>query len=502
MITARQVAADVLNRSRSRDGFAAELIDAALNAAKLSAQDRRFVTQLVFGVIRRAGTLDALLKPFMHIPAHAVQPRVWDVLRLGAFQLTFLTHVPRHAAVNETVELAPYVGAVKAKGFVNGVMRRVSELVTDEFTEKAGAGAVPVDFSPSPLAGAGGAASPPGAGEPAQRGAAPPFLESSAPPASKSRPPSPARGAGTAPRYRKLSRPVLPDPASRPALYFSAAFSFPQWLANRWLERYGPEECSRLGFWFNAPPPLWVRVSKLRESRESYRIRLAAALIEADPGGHPQSLRFAEHHAIRDLPGYAEGDFAVQDHSSMLVASALGVQPGMRVLDACAAPGGKATHLMELMDNRGSVTACDVDAKRLETVAALAQRLKLGGIETVTLKEGAEFPPGPFDAALVDVPCSNTGVLGRRPEVRWRLKPNELEHLVRLQTKLLILACERVKPGGAVVYSTCSIEPEENEGVVKAVCRGMRSVSLEAEHRAVPGHPSDGGYWARLRRAK
>ncbi|MBY0457768.1 MAG: hypothetical protein K2V38_10555 [Gemmataceae bacterium] len=460
-ITARQVAADVLNRSRSRDGFAAELVDDALATANLSPQDRRFVTQLVFGVIRRAGTLDAVLKPFIHLPAHAVQPRVWDVLRLGAFQLTFLTHVPKHAAVNESVELAPYVGAVKAKGFVNGVLRRVAELVTDDFVERPGADAVPIDFSPSPLA-----------------------------------------GEGPKPRFRRLAKPVLPDPIADPAAYFAAAFSFPPWLANRWLDRHGPDECVRLGFWFNSPPPLWIRVNKLHTSRENYRLALAAQLIDADPGEHPQSLRFPEHHSIRELPGYAGGDFAVQDHASMLVASALGVKPGMNVLDACAAPGGKTTHLAELMDNRGKITACDIDPKRLETVTALCHRMQVRGVETVLLKEEDEFPPGPYDAALVDVPCSNTGVLGRRPEVRWRLKPNEFDHLIRLQTKLLIQSAVRLKPGGAVVYSTCSIEPDENEDVVTSVCRGLRNMTLEAQHHAVPGRPSDGGYWARLRKAK
>src|SRR6187200_748927 len=118
MTTARAVAVDVLHRSRSREGFAAELVDRF--AAPLSSLDRRFVTQLVFGVLRRRGTLDALLKPYVKLPHHAVEPRVWDVLHLGAFQLAFLTHVPRHAAVNETVELAAHVGSPKAKGFVNG----------------------------------------------------------------------------------------------------------------------------------------------------------------------------------------------------------------------------------------------------------------------------------------------------------------------------------------------------------------------------------------------
>jgi 16S rRNA (cytosine967-C5)-methyltransferase len=278
-----------------------------------------------------------------------------------------------------------------------------------------------------------------------------------------------------------------------------AGFSWPRWLAKRWHDRYGAWEAARLGFWFNAPPPLWVRVNKLRTDRESYRLQLAAALIDAEPGEHPQSLRFAEHHPVRDLPGYADGDFAVQDHSSMLVASAVAPQPGNRVLDLCAAPGGKTTHLAELADNRARIVACDADPKRLETVTALCQRLGIKGVETVVLNEHAEPPPGPFDAALVDVPCSNTGVLGRRPEVRWRLKPTEFEYLIRLQTKLLLQAIDRVKPGGVVVYSTCSIEPDENEGVVAAVRRGIPALKLEAEHHAIPGRPSDGGYWARLR---
>ena len=457
-ITARELAADVLHRSRSHDAFATELIDDAVTRSGITPQDRRFLTQLVFGVIRRAGTLDALLKPFIKIPHHAVQPRVWDALHLGAFQLAFLTGVPTHAAVNETVELANHIGSPQAKGFINRLMRRVSELVTDDFTDKPAADAVPVDWAPN-------------VGEGKSTG-----------------------------RYRKLTRPILPNPATAPADYFAQAFSFPKWLADLWHTRFSPEECIRLGFWFNAPPPLWIRVNRLHGDREAYRIRLTAGLIESETGEHPQSLRFPEHHPIRALPGYDEGDFAVQDHSSMLVASALNTQPGMRVLDLCAAPGGKTTHLAELMDNRGFITACDTDPRRLETVTTLAQRLRIKGIRTVTMPENGEPPPGPFDAALVDAPCSNTGVLGRRPEVRWRLKPTELQYLIRLQTRLLFSAIDRVKSGGLIVYSTCSIEPAENDGVVKAVMQGMRNLKLEAEHHAIPGKPSDGGYWARLRK--
>jgi len=470
MITARQIAADVLDRSRAHNAFAAELIDDAVSSANISPQDRRFLTQLVFGVIRRRGTLDALLRPYVKLPFHAVQPRVWDVLHLGAFQLAFLTHVPKHAAVNEAVELADYVGSRQAKGFVNGVLRRVSELVTDDFVEKPAADAMPFDGNPGTL--------------PADAVGLPDTDIS----------PKPNQ-------FRKLTQPVLPDPVAAPDEYLAAGFSLPKWLADRWLSRFGVDECTRLGFWFNAPPPLWIRTNKLHNDRETYRLRLAAQLIEVETGEHPQSLRFPEHHPIRALPGYDDGDFAVQDHSSMLVASALNVQPGMRVLDLCAAPGGKATHIAELMENRGMVTACDTDPRRLNTVVALCQRLKIKGVRPSLVPENGDPPQGPFDAALVDAPCSNTGVLGRRPEVRWRLKPTEFQFLVRLQTRLLFQALERVKMGGVVVYSTCSIEPDENEGVVKAVCRGMRGLKVEAEHHAIPGKPSDGGYWARLRKS-
>ncbi|MCS6852236.1 MAG: hypothetical protein NZ700_13820 [Gemmataceae bacterium] len=443
---ARLAAARILGRCRQHHAFAQEVLDQDLHAVDLSPADRRLTTQLVYGVLRRRRTVDALLQAVVRRPRHLVEARLWELLRLGAYQLALLTQVPPHAAIFETVELAGALGRPKAKGFLNGILRAVSRLVTDEYRDSPSADSIPMEAG----------------------------------------------------RYRCLRQPVLPAPAEHPVEYLAVGFSWPRWLAARWWERYGWEECLRLGFWFAGPAPLWLRSNPLRIEREALLAALAEAGVAASAGSHPQSVRLAEHAAIRELPGYDQGWFTVQDESAMWVATALDPPPGSRVLDLCAAPGGKTTHLAELMGNQGRIVACEPDAGRLARLEELCRRLGIGIVEPTLLQD--EPPPGPFDAVLVDVPCSNTGVLGRRPEVRDRLKPDDFRRLVPLQTKLLLQAAERVRPGGAVVYSTCSIEPAENQAVVQVVCSALTDMVLEAEERQVPGQPADGGYWARLRR--
>lgn len=449
MTDARSLAISALTLARRKKAFASDMLDDVFGARPaVSAQDRRLATNLVLGVTRRRATLDAIIEPFVNRPLFNIEPPVLDVLHLGAYQLVFLDGIPPHAAVHETVELANAIARPAVKGFFNGVLRRVSETVTDEMVTKLDRDTVPLDAE--------------------------------------------------IPKYRKLRQPVFPV-LGTPS-FLAAAFSWPRWLAERWLPRFGFEECCRLGFHFNAPPPLWLRVNKRQTNRENYRLQLIAGLMDAEPGEHPQSLKLLNSASVIDLPGYEDGDFAVQDHASMLVASAVGVRPGMRVLDLCAAPGGKTTHLAELMGDRGEIVACDIDIARLKTIESLAERLKLTCIRTTLLAKFEEPPAGPFDAALVDVPCSNSGVLGRRADVRWRFQPKEFEHLRQLQSRLLHAAAERVKPGGTIVYSTCSIEPEENEAIVQAVAERL-NLRVAEDHYSIPGEPSDGGYWARLRKA-
>jgi 16S rRNA (cytosine967-C5)-methyltransferase len=447
--TARTVALQVLLDCRRHDAFIQEILDKHLSRSSLPAADRRLATQLAYGVLRRRGTLDALLRLAVSRRPDQVEPWLWEALRLGVFQLTLLSQVPPHAAIFETVELASAFARPRAKGFLNGVLRAVAGLLTADAADGPAANALPLEHG----------------------------------------------------SYRKLSRPVLPDPAADPVEYLAAGFALPRWLAGRWLERWGWDECLRLGFWLAGPAPLWLRCNTLRTDRAKCLQALAEAGIRAEPGDYAQAIRLLEPANVRELPGYEQGWLTVQDQSAMHVGAAVAPTPGSQVLDMCAAPGGKTTHLAELMHNQGRIVACDVDDRRLRTLTDLCARLGVGVAESVRLhpERNGGPPAGPFDAVLVDVPCSNTGVLGRRPEARWRLRPGDFGHLVRLQSKLLLQAGERVRPGGAVVYSTCSVEPEENQQVVRTVLQGMPMLVLEEEQEQTPGRPADGGYWARLR---
>jgi 16S rRNA (cytosine967-C5)-methyltransferase len=443
--TAREVALQILLACRRRDGFVQEILNHHLSTSSLSGPDRRLTAQLTYGVLRRRATLDALLKPLIARPLGPGKEAVQEALRLGTFQLALLTHIPAHAAVHETVELVPK----GLRPLANAILRNVSRLLTAEFSDQPAADALPL-----------------------------------------------AEG-----RYRRLAKPVLPVPADDPVEYLASAFALPAWLVRRWLERLGWDECVRLGFWFAQAPPLWLRVNTLRTDRPAVLAALSAAGIEAAPGEHPQAIRLEGHAQVRELPGFAEGSFAVQDVSAMGVASALAPEPGDTVLDLCAAPGSKTTHLAALMENHGRIIACDIDVGRLQTLQDLAQRLGVTIVQPHRLdpRKNEEPPAGPYGAILVDAPCSNTGVLGRRPEVRWRLRPTDLSELVQLQTKLLQWAAEHLKPGGKLVYSTCSIEPEENQLVVATLLRQRPDLVVEGQEDYRPGLPADGGFWMRLR---
>ena len=268
---------------------------------------------------------------------------------------------------------------------------------------------------------------------------------------------------------RSLTR--APGAPPLPASEVEAAglrWSFPDWIAARWIARYGREEAHALMAAMNERPPVALRANTLRVTRDALSARLVQEeLAEVRPSTLVPEALVLKRGTVGSWRAFADGDFAVQDEASMIVARLVGARPGEQVLDACAAPGTKATHLAQMMDDRGGIVAVDPQAARLALLERAATRLGITIVETRvgTVASHAARWPGRFDRVLVDAPCSNLGVLRRNPEVKWRRTEADLGQLQSRQRSILEAAATTARPGGTLVYATCSLEPEENEEV-------------------------------------
>jgi len=263
-----------------------------------------------------------------------------------------------------------------------------------------------------------------------------------------------------------------PDPAEDPLLYLEIFHSHPRWMLARWLARYGFANTVKLCEFNNRPADLWIRANTLKNDREALLKRLADEGCTAQKSRKtPEGLLLQTPVALSRLPAFQEGLCTVQDESSMLAAHLLRPQPGQTVLDVCAGPGGKTTHLAQLMENRGSITACDIHEHRLRLIEENARRLGVTIIRTVLadavlLAVNCEEK---YELVLVDAPCSGLGVLRRRPDSRWRKREEDIADLVVLQTEILETAIRLLQEGGRLIYSTCTMEPEENTELVAGV---------------------------------
>jgi len=457
---ARDIAFEALAAIEERPVFVRTVLDELCAAFDVDSRERGLALEIAAGVTRRRATLDALLAPHLRAPGGRIEPRLRTVLRMGVYQLVFLA-TPPHAAVFEMVELARRQQPRWTR-LVNGVLRAVQRDLTG-------------DSAPRP--------------------------QSNAVPVCSLNVTSDGTGQTVSTTYRTLNSVPFPSLESDAARHIAAAFSLPEWLATRWEQRLGREELLRLAAWFATPGGVALRVNPLRATRDAVleQLRTAGALATAGDGEF--SIRLAEHARIEQLPGFADGRFSVQDESSQAAAALLDPQPGQRVLDLCAAPGGKSAALAERMQNRGAVIAADTDATRVALIGRGTGRLGLTIIEPVVVSaDSSDLPAGPFDRVLVDVPCSNTGVLGKRPEARWRISESGIAELVALQLHLLNAALQRLAVGGRLVYSTCSIEPEENDQVVRRALGQRSGFELLREQHHAPGRPGDGGYQALIKR--
>jgi 16S rRNA (cytosine967-C5)-methyltransferase len=274
------------------------------------------------------------------------------------------------------------------------------------------------------------------------------------------------------------------SPSLPAAEQIALAYSHPQWMVSRWISQFGELTAKLICEANNTPPKTSARVNTLQHSQAEMinmmqQEGMAAKTSELAPRGiiieHGGNLAFTRW--------FAEGGITVQDESSMLVAEAVNPEPGMRVLDCCAAPGGKTTHLAEKMNDIGSIVACDVHEHKIALIREQANRLKLDSIETVC-SDAADLPSlyadESFDCILLDAPCSGLGVIRRKPDLKWTKQEQEIADICVLQKKLLDSVHRLLRPGGILVYSTCTMEQEENQGMIQQFLERHPQFKLEA----------------------
>lgn len=321
---------------------------------------------------------------------------------------------------------------------------------------------------------------------------------------------------------RKKEKLRYPDPGEHLLLYLSVFWSHPEWLAERWLADFGREEAEALFKANNEEPPLVLRANALKGDREKLLSFLRAQGLDAVPTPwSPQGIELRSAGAVERLPGFKEGLFQVQGEASQLVAYLLDPQPGERVLDACAAPGGKSTHIAEMMEDRGEIIATDISPRGLEKLKQNVQRLGLRSIQP-TLADAGEGLQGPlarpYDRILIDAPCSALGTLRSHPEAKWQKREQDIQRLSRLQKKIINRLGDYLKPGGVLVYSTCTLTREENEKVIENFLGSQRDFVLEEAAGYLPEqarsltqgryflalphkHNTDGFFAARMKKA-
>jgi 16S rRNA (cytosine967-C5)-methyltransferase len=408
----RRLALEILCRVETTDAFADQLVSSAATAHGLSDQARGFLRELTYGVLRWRNRLDWFLAQCSARALEALTPRVRNLLRLGAYQVTMMERIPLYAAVSETVRLAKQIEHAGVAAFVNAVLRSVA-------------------------------------------------------------------------RQRDVF--ALPRESEDLVAYLTVTQSHPRWLVERWLARYGPQRTVAMCQANNQLPPLVVRVNRLRTTRHRLMEALRAEGCQVEPCRFaPEGVVLRSHPPLDRLSCYQGGWFTVQDEAAMLCTYLLSPRPGERVLDACAAPGGKATHIAECMEDQGEVVCLDQSPRRLRLVQESQQRLGLQSLVCVAGNATTAVFDRPFDRILVDAPCSGLGVLRRHPDAKWRKGAAFVAAMSRRQLAILTAVSRFLKPDGVIVYVTCSTEPEENQEVVQTFLDQHRGFQAEAIANALP----------------
>jgi len=496
---ARAAAFDVLLRVEQQDAYASELLHSG-QYSKLSVADRGLLTELVMGVLRWRPVLDEEICRFSAKRVEKLDLEVLTALRLGAYQLMFLNRVPGRAAVHESVELVKRARKGSAAPFANAVLRKLAESTSaaKAAEERGGLNAALKRCSTHGSS---------------QRSEESP-TQTSTNSSTHSSSPSPDASDG-----QSGSETVEPrqDPPGESVHELSQNFAHPLWLVERWVREFGFDRARLVCGYDQHAPQVAIRVPDSEAEAELRKNGIDLAL-----GRLLSSARRVRAGNVSGTRAFAEGRVAIQDEASQLVGLLVG--GGARILDCCAAPGGKTRVLAE-RNPGASIVALELHPHR----ARLLRKLVSAKNVEVINADVREFKPSAcFDRVLVDAPCSGTGTLAPNPEIKWRLKPEDLADLHRRQVEILRAAMRLVAPRGRLVYSTCSLEREENAEVVEEATTAEASFRvldcrieldrLRAEGelawndiesllngtwvRTIPGvHPSDGFFATVLEKA-
>jgi 16S rRNA (cytosine967-C5)-methyltransferase len=413
---AREIAYRVLCDAEKNRTYSNIAVDKALRESELSGSDRSLVTALCMGVTERKLTLDAIIS-VLSKNSGKTDTNATVLLRMGIYQLCFLDRIPHHAAVNETVELAPK----RLRGFINAVLREFLRR-----SERSG-------------------------------------LESFAPR-----------------REEGLEK------------YLSFKYSFTEEVCERFLRLYGEERTERIFEIFNSAPKITLRINTLKISREEYAALLDRRKIQYRLSDRLENAILLDGVAYGDLPGADDGYFFVQDEASQMCVEALGAERGETLIDVCSCPGSKSFGSAIRMGNEGKVYSFDLHKSKLSLVENNARRLGIDIID-VAQRDGREADSSLFgkaDRVLCDVPCSGLGVIAKKPEIRYK-SLEEFSRLPQIQQDILRQSAKYVKRGGILVYSTCTVLPEENAENTKRFL--AENGDFEAVEFSVGGRGSENG---------
>jgi 16S rRNA (cytosine967-C5)-methyltransferase len=471
--SARAVAVEVLNQWDSKRDYAGAILDRLRHETD---QGQR-ATDLVFGTLRNRRAIDTVIATFSGRPVKRIQRKLLNTIRIGTYELIYCPSTEQYAIVNEAVAGAKAAGASKQAAFVNAVLRQITRHISNR--------QIPLDQ-----------------GDP-----------------DCTLPQTPSTGC-------QFDTAFLSDYQTSPTEYLSLVFSLPEWLVAGWLAEFGEESTRQICFASNRRPGIYLRPNPLKTTMKDLAEKLQDSGVDIEVNAEDSMIRIISPQAISKLPGFAEGEFSVQDVSASKPVRMLKPQPDWKILDLCAAPGTKTTQLAETTGDSAKIIATDIDNKRLEMVRENIARLGIKSVDVVQYKGDPILQKdgkmgtqelfdladlkianrksqiaNHFDCILLDVPCSNTGVLAKRVEVRYRINTETIKELALVQGGLLRTASAMVEPGGKICYSTCSIQKTENSDVIENFLKQNQNFTLESEQLTLPsaeGFDHDGGYVAIL----